>query len=142
MTNSLEPLDAALELSPPQVRVMPPHPLGGTPALSAVQLTDLGAMASALGMERSAVTGLVHDIQALAAEVAVRSVSRLLERIRQSQEARLNTLAQNIKALPSAPAPGLFDGMSPSAATLRLNYVSRESVLALVQSLSSASHQR
>jgi hypothetical protein len=121
------------------VRLMPSHPLGGQPALTAVQLTDLGAQAAAIGMERSAVTGFVHDVQTMAADVSLRSASRLLERVRIAQEARLNTLSQHIKALPGAPAPGLFDSMSPNAALIRAGYVSREAVLSMVQSLISAS---
>jgi hypothetical protein len=128
-----------IEIPEAHVRLMPRHPLGGQANLTAMQLTDLGAQASALGMERSAVTGFVHDVQTLAADVALQAASRLMERVRDAQVSRLNTLAQDIKALQGAPPPGFFDSMSPNAALIRSGYVSRESVLALVQKIMAAS---
>lgn len=123
----------------PNIRVLPPHPLGGTPALSATQLTDLGAMAAALGMERSAVTGFIRDVQDLAANVTLQSAQRLLERVRVAQHARLESLMQAIRALPSAPAPGMLEGFSSQAALIRAGYVSRDSVLALIQAIDASS---
>jgi hypothetical protein len=128
-----------IEVPESHVRLMPRHPLGGQPGLTAMQLTDIGAQAASLGMERSAVTGFVHDVQTLAADVALQAASRLMERVRDAQQARLNTLAQDIKALPGAPTPGLFDAMSPNAALIRASYVPRESVLALVQKIMATS---
>lgn len=121
------------------VRLMPPHPLGGAPAMSATQLTDLGAVAAALGMERSSITGFIHDVQDLAANVTIQSAQRLLERVRRAQESRMTSLEQQVRALPSAPAPGLFDGMSQSAALVRAGYVSRDAVLALIQTVTASS---
>lgn len=137
MSTDVSPVDYSP--ADPSVRLMPPHPLGGTSALSAVQLTDLGAQAASVGMERSAITGFVHDVQTLAVELSLRSASKLLERVRYAQEARLGRLAQDIKALPGAPAPGLFGSMSPDAALIRSGYVSREAVLSLIHGLNQAS---
>lgn len=117
-----------------RVRSMPAPPNGGYPSLSAIELTDLGALAAAAGMERSAVTALMHDMQSMTMETSLRSTGRVLERVRTAQAARLNTLAQSVRTLPGAPS-AVFASITGRGDLLRAGYVSREAVLTLIQAM-------
>lgn len=121
------------------VRLMPPHPMGNT-GISATQAAELGAEAAAAGLVTSAVTGMVHHIQEIAAEVGVRATLKTLRDVRRAHEAQLNTLMQRVRNLQPCPAPGGFLGnLNPNDALIRQGYVSRDAVLTEIRALMASS---
>lgn len=115
-------------------RLAPRHPAGNPPGVSATFMAELGAISASTGMEVSAITGFLHHVQNVAIEVTLNSVVQLLRDIRRAQEARLNTIAQEVRALPPCPAPGGFlGGFNQQDQLIRQTYVSRDAVLAAIQ---------
>lgn len=83
----------------PTVRGMPTNARGGRGALEAGSLLDLGALASANGMTRAQVTGLLDDFQEASLAAILAAAPKLLRRNREIAQARINEIAVRIERL-------------------------------------------
>lgn len=128
--------EAELEYMPStQVRIMPPPPGGGRPALSAVALADLGAMAGAHGLERGAVTKLLNLVQTNSAQTAIALMPHLFELIKDANHARINRITQAIRVLPQVPVPqptGVRAMLGVAPLLPQQAYVSLDAVIAIL----------
>jgi len=102
-----------------QIRSLMPAPFG----VSAQDLVAMGEDLAALGLTES--RAVVAELQELATKVAVGSADVFLGRLRRVIVARDAQLIRTILALPLLQLPKILIGQTP--------YVSRDSVLALVQ---------
>jgi hypothetical protein len=83
----------------PAVRGMPANSRGARGALEASSLLDLGALASANGMTRAHVTGLLDDFQEAALNAILSAAPKLLRRNREIAQSRINEIAARVNQL-------------------------------------------
>lgn len=91
-----------------------------TAALNPQDLAELGALQAVNGMSTRQVRAFVAKVQQFAAQAALAMAPDMMEQIRQIQEARLAEIYTRIRLLP-----------------MKLGYVNRDSVLAIIQSVAS-----
>ncbi len=116
------------------IRTMPEPPLGGRPAINAISMAEMGALAGAAGLERGQLTSLMRRIQTMAVEVTLGSMNELISAMHNMNTARLNTLAQQVRNLPEAPLRpvGVMQAVFGVSQTPVVSYVSRAEVLQLI----------
>lgn len=102
-------------------------------AVSAHRMAQLGARLAVKGMTAAKVQEVTHAIETAAQRAALDSTEATMAAMAEAHDANLLNLAESIRQLPSAPAPGIRDVWNGTAH--RNGYVSRESVLQLVASL-------
>jgi hypothetical protein len=107
-----------------QVRSLQPSPQNV--GVSAQRLVTLGQDLAALGIVES--RAVVAELQELAARVAVESADVFLGRLRNVVMAKDALLMRQVLALPLLQLPRILIGQTP--------YVSRDSVIALIQASS------
>jgi hypothetical protein len=105
--------------SAPQVKVHYTEPIRG---LNPQDLTELGALLAANGLTVMEARALVSEVQQIAAQAALAMAPKLLEKIRSIQEARLMAMYTQIRLLPN-----------------KVGHVSRDRVLAIIQSVAATS---
>lgn len=105
--------DVERNYQPVQVQYIEP-----VPALNPQDLVELGALQATNGMSIPETRAFVAEVQQMAAQMALASAPKMLERIRQIQEKRFIQMYTQIRLLPS------WGG-----------YISRDRVLAIVQSV-------
>jgi hypothetical protein len=88
------------------------------PALNPQDLTELGALLASNGLTVLEARALVAEVQQMAAQAALGMAPKLLEKIRQIQEARFMSIYTQIRLLNHT-----------------MGYVSRDRVLAIIQSV-------
>lgn len=88
------------------------------PGLNPQDLTELGALLATNGLTAMEARALVAEVQQMAAQAALGMAPKLLEKIRQIQEARLLAIYTQIRLLPQT-----------------LGHVNRDRVLAIIQSV-------
>jgi len=107
---------------PATVRGMPAGPRGNRGMLQAGNMMDLGALATAAGMTRSQVSGLLDDLQEMSLANVLAALPKILERNKTIAQARVNEIATRVDRLPrvqlAQPQTGLrgFLGMAPDRA--------------------------
>ena len=106
-----------------QVRSLMPAPMAG---LSAQDLVALGEDLAALGISES--RAVVAELQELAAKMGIAAADVFMGRLRRVVTARDAQLIRAITALPPLQLPRIIIG--------NVVYVSRDSVLALIQASS------
>jgi hypothetical protein len=92
--------------------------LDAVPALNPQDLVELGALQAVNGMTVPETRAFVAEVQQMAAQMALASAPKMLERIRQIQEKRFLEIYTKIRLLPNT-----------------MGYVSRDRVLAIIQSV-------
>lgn len=121
-----------------EVRMTPPSTMGGGPSLHVTSLVDLGALAGARGLKRDAVQKFISTVQAVAIQTALGSAGQLLELTAHINQAQINQIVAEVRALPRISAPpsqsGLMAllGRPPIAAPEQPAYVSLDAVLAIL----------
>lgn len=105
-----------------QVRV-PAYETGAV-GINPQDLTELGALLAATGYTTLEARALVAEIQQVAAQVAVAMAPKMLEQVRKVQAARLAQTLTQIRILPNM-----------------AGYVSRDRVLAIIQSVAVSTPQ-
>ena len=103
MTHQLEPLEVQY--------------LNPTPALNPQDLAELGGLLVSSGLTTLEARALVAEVQQMAAQAALGMAPKLLEKVRQVQEARLREVYTKVRLLPA-----------------QFGYVSRDRVLSIVSS--------
>lgn len=89
-----------------------------TPGLNPQDLTELGALLASAGLTTLEARALVAEVQQIAAQAALAMAPKLMEKIRQIQEARIIDMYTQIRLLQNW-----------------AGYVSRDRVLAIIQSV-------
>lgn len=92
--------------------------LDPAPMLNPQDLVELGALQATNGMTIPETRAFVAECQQLAAQMALASAPKMLDRIRQIQEKRFLEIYTKIRLLPNA-----------------MGYVRRDSVLAIIQTV-------
>lgn len=122
----------------PDVRMTPPSVMGGGPSLHATSLMDLGALAGARGLKRGAVQKFMATVQSVAIQVSLQSASELLELTAGINQAQINQIIAEVRALPRVHAPtartGLMAllGQPPALGHEQPVFVSLDAVLAVL----------
>lgn len=108
---------------------------GARPGLTGQQMASFGAQLAIQGMTSAKVAEVTHAIADAATRAAVESTGAALRAVAEAHDANLLRLADQVRGLPDAPAPGMRDVINGTAS--RRGYVSREAVLQLVAGLQS-----
>lgn len=99
--------------------------LDPVPALNPQDLVELGALQATNGMTIPETRAFVAEVQQMAAQMALASAPKMLDRIRQIQEKRLMQIYTQIRLLPS------WGG-----------YISRDRVIAIIQAVAASTPQQ
>ena len=96
-----------------EVRVSDPYP---KQALSAQDLTELGSVLTTAGLDRDSVRGVVAELQEDALQLALQNMPKILSKVQDIHMKRVQETLLRIRLLP-----------------IRMGYVSRDAVVAIVQ---------
>jgi hypothetical protein len=99
--------------------VMIEHP-SPIPNLNPQDLTELGSMMAAAGWTTLEVRALVAELQQIAAQVTIGMLPKVLDKMRQIQEARMHEIINRLRGLP-----------------MMVGYVQRDRVIQIIQDVAS-----